>query len=462
MTLESLLEFDETLAMAMDTDTCEIDEALRSALLSDDDFWPAEPKSLRETGLSSSYIEALVCKHLATAGTSSGRATAEALCLPFSILGELFDSLRTRQIIVHAGAAPFNDYYYALTDHGRSRAAAYLQECAYVGPAPVPLMNYVISVDAQAITFVAPKYEQLAEAFRDISVEPKMFASLGPAVNSGAGMFLYGAPGNGKSTLARRLTVCFGQKIWVPHAILESGQLIKFYDEGFHQMVDAGNGSLLRSQDHDCRWVQIWRPTVVVGGELTMDDLEIHYNPQSSVSEAPLQMKSNCGCLLLDDFGRQRIAPNELLNRWIVPLELRHDYLTLANGKKIQVPFEQLIIFSTNLEPEDLVDEAFLRRIPYKIEVGDPGAEEFHFLFKLYCESFGCEYRKDVVNYLIETHYRPRNRAMRRCHPRDLLTQIRNYCRYHDLDIEILPEYFDQVVESYFAMVLKEKAKRER
>src|SRR5207244_3123211 len=185
----------------------------------------------------------------------------------------------------------------------------------------------------------------------------------------------------------------------------------------YHEVVPQNSkNDLLTIKEHDHRWVQIRRPTVVVGGELTMDNLEIHYNHQSNVSEAPVQLKSNCGCLLLDDFGRQRIAPNELLNRWIVPLECRHDFLTLPTGKKIQVPFEQLIIFSTNLEPEDLVDEAFLRRIPYKIEIDDPNEDEFHYLFRLYAEAFGCEYRKDVVNYLIETHYRPVNRAMRRCH----------------------------------------------
>jgi predicted ATPase with chaperone activity len=447
--------------MSTTTDTSEIDAGLRSVLFSDDDFRPLEPASIRETGLSSAFIEGLICKLLATTGTSSGRAIAETICLPFSILGELFDSLRTRQLVVHTGSAPFNDYYYTLTDHGQSRSVAYLKECAYVGPAPVLLTNYVNSVHAQAITWVAPKYEQLSHAFRGISVEPKLFASLGPAVNSGAGMFLYGAPGNGKSTLAKRLTVCFGQKIWIPYAILESGQLIKFYDASCHNIVEEEDGTLLRSQEKDARWLQIWRPTVVVGGELSMEDLEIHCNQESHINEAPLQMKSNCGSLLLDDFGRQRIAPNELLNRWIVPLECRHDFLTLANGRKIQVPFEQLIIFSTNLEPEDLVDEAFLRRIPYKIEVGDPTVEEFQYLFKLYCETLNCEYRKDVVNYLIDRHYSPRNRAMRRCHPRDLLIQIRNYCRYHDLEMELRPEYFDHAVESYFAMVLKERAKKD-
>lgn len=445
-----------------DTNTCVIDEGLRSALLSDDNFWPAQPKTIRETGLSTSFVEGQICKHLAATGTCSGRATADALCLPFSSLGELFDSLRTRQIIVHAGTAPFNDYYYGLTEHGRSRATAYLHECSYVGPAPVPLMTYVNSVDAQAISAVALQHSQLVDAFGDISVEPKLFARLGPAINSGAGMFLYGAPGNGKSVLARQITRCFGQKIWIPRAILAGDQIIKFYDAAFHQVLRTDEEHARHSRTCDARWLQISRPTVVVGGELTMDDLEIHYDRQSKVSEAPLQLKSNCGCLLLDDFGRQRIAPSELLNRWIIPLECRHDFLTLGNGQKIQVPFEQLIIFSTNLEPEDLVDEAFLRRIPYKIEISDPSLDEFHHLFKLYCKSFNCEYRKDVVNHLIDTHYRPKQRAMRRCHPRDLLTQIRNYCRYHGLEMEIRPDYFDDVVESYFAMVLKEKTRTER
>ena len=199
-----------------------------------------------------------------------------------------------------------------------------------------------------------------------------------------------------------------------------------------------------RTAEHDRRWVKIRRPTVVVGGEMTMDSLEIRHDPRSNVSEAPLQLKSNCGCLLIDDFGRQRIEPAELLNRWIVPLESRHDFLTLATGKKIQVPFEQLIIFSTNLEPEDLVDEAFLRRIPYKIKIGDPDEDEFHRLFQLYARPFGCEYRQEVVDYLMEKHYRPAGRPMRRCHPRDLLSQVQNYCRYNDLPMEMRPEYFDR------------------
>ena len=224
-------------------ETSEIDEQLRSALCATDDFCPVEPKSIQETGLCGSFIEGLICKYLASAGTASGRNISETICLPFSMLSELFNSLRTRQIIAPVGAAPFNDHYYSLTEHGQSRAATYLKACAYVGPAPVPLTHYVNSVHAQAITWATPKYDQLIEAFRGISVESKLLARLGPAVNSGAGMFLYGAPGNGKSTLAKRITSCFGQQIWIPHAIIESGQLIKFYDAAFHRVVDQDNGT---------------------------------------------------------------------------------------------------------------------------------------------------------------------------------------------------------------------------
>ncbi len=208
--------------------------------------------------------------------------------------------------------------------------------------------------------------------------------------------------------------------------------------------------------EHDRRWVKIRRPTVVVGGELTMDNLEIRHDPVSNVSEAPLQLKSNCGCLLIDDFGRQRIEPAELLNRWIVPLENRFDFLTLSTGKKIQTPFEQLIIFSTNLEPKDLVDDAFLRRIPYKIEIANASEVEFHELFKLYCKTYQCEYCAEVVEYLLQTHYRPLARPLRRCQPRDLLSQIQNYCNYNDLPMEMLPEYFDRAVKSYFTVVIGE------
>jgi predicted ATPase with chaperone activity len=439
--------------VAMSTDTQESYSPLLAAILSDEVFLPALPHTVEETGLPASLIESLVVKYLSVVGHACGRAIGEQICLPFGILEGLLQGLRTRQVLVHTAAAPVNDYYYMLTEQGRERAQAAMNACGYVGPAPVPLTDYVLSVDAQTIRAEAPKRHELEKAFADISVDPNLFESLGPAVNSGAGLFLYGSPGNGKSTLARRITACFGQEIWIPHAVTEDGQLIKVYDQAYHQAVKRHDQGLLKATEHDSRWVRIRRPTVVVGGEMTMDSLEIRHDPRANVSEAPLQMKSNCGCLLIDDFGRQRVEPEELLNRWIVPLENRHDFLTLSTGKKIQVPFEQLIIFSTNLEPSDLVDEAFLRRIPYKIEIGDPSVEEFHKIFQLAASAFQCEYRKEVVDDLIERHYRPCHRPLRRCHPRDLLSQVQNYCRYNDLPVEMRREHFDRVVPSYFTVV---------
>lgn len=331
-------------------------ESLLATLLSDETFRPAEPHSLQEAGIPASLVESLICKYLTVAGVSSGRQIANQLCLPFGILESVFHDLRTRQVIVHTGSAALGDYSYSLTEQGRVRAQTYLEACAYVGPAPVTLPDYVLSAQAQTIRAEAAKRPQLTKAFSDISIKPELFESLGPAVNSGAGLFLYGSPGNGKSTLARRITMCFGQHIWIPRTLIEDGQLIKFFDSAYHEPIESHEDSLLRVASYDRRWIKIRRPTVVVGGELTMDNLEIRHDPRCNVSEAPLQLKSNCGCLLIDDFGRQRIEPADLLNRWIVPLEARHDFLTLSTGKKFQVPFEQLIIFSTNLEPSDLVD----------------------------------------------------------------------------------------------------------
>jgi predicted ATPase with chaperone activity len=438
----------------LETSNSSIGSSLLATILADESYRPSEPTSLQETGLPVSLIEALLIKRLAVVGMSSGRQLANDLCLPFAVLEMMFQQLRSRQMIVHQGSAPLNDYSYALTEQGRDRAAVARQACSYVGPAPVPLMDYVLSAEAQTIRAESPKRSDLRNAFRDISINESLFESLGPAINSGAGLFLYGEPGNGKSTLAQRITQCFGNEIWVPHAIFEDGQIIKFFDAAYHQQTQDDSNSLIHDAGYDKRWVKIKRPTVVVGGELTMDSLEIRHDPNSNVSEASLQMKSNCGCLLVDDFGRQRIEPQELLNRWIVPLESRVDFLTLSSGKKIQVPFEQLIIFSTNLEPSDLVDEAFLRRIPYKIEIEDPSHKEFHILFQIYCDKLDCEYRADVVDYLVKTHFVEANRRMRRCHPRDLLNQINNFCVYNELPLEMRPEYFDRVVRSYFTMVL--------
>jgi len=426
---------------------------LLRSLQEDEVFRPREPVSLRDAGLDESLVESLICKTLLAVGNESGRGIAKRLCLPFAPIEGTLKHLRGSQILVHSGSAPLNDYYYTLTENGRERARAMSRNSAYVGPAPVPLEDYILSVEAQTIRAEAPRRSRLEQAFEGISVEADVINCLGPAINSGAGLFLYGAPGNGKSTIARRITRCFGQHIWIPRILEDDGQLIKLFDEACHEIRSEEDEDHLVDTEVDRRWVQIRRPTVVVGGEMRMENLELRHDPRANVCEAPLQLKANCGCFLIDYFGRQRVDPTELLNRWIIPLENRHDFLTLPTGKKIQVPFDQLIIFSTNLDPTELADEAFLRRIPYKVEVGDPSESEFHKLFESYARSLRCPYRRDAVDHLIENHYRPNDRPLRRCQPRDLLNQVANFCRYNGLPMEMREYYLDRVAASYFTAV---------
>ena len=281
-----------------------------------------------------------------------------------------------------------------------------------------------------------------------------MFDRLGPAVNSGRGLFLYGAPGNGKTSVAERITAAFGEFIWIPRAITVDGEVIRLFDPVNHveAPLEAATG-LLDCRRIDKRWVRIRRPTIVAAGELTMAALEVAFNSSTGISEAPLQLKSNCGTLVIDDFGRQRIRIEELLNRWIVPLEKHIDFLSLPNGKRVEVPFDQFLVFSTNLEPRDLVDEAFLRRIPYKIEIVDPTEEEFHNLFKFMAAKLGFTYRREPIDCLIEKHYKAVGRPFRFCHPRDLLLQIRNYCTYHKQPLALNSDYFDIACENYFAVM---------
>jgi hypothetical protein len=264
-------------------------------------------------------------------------------------------------------------------------------------------------------------------------------------------MFLFGEPGNGKTSIAERVTGAFGSTVWVPRAIEVDGDIIRVFDPSVHEEVEAENqGGLLDSLEIDRRWAQIKRPTVIAGGELTMDELEVTKNTQSNICEAPLQMKSNCGTLVIDDFGRQKMPVDVLLNRWIVPLEKRYDFLNLPSGKKIQVPFDQLIIFSTNLEPKDLVDGAFLRRIPYKIEVPDPSEDEFRDLLGIMCRVMEFAADEDAFEYLIATHYRAPGRPYRLCQPRDLLLQVRNYCNFHQQPVVLSNQAFDFAVDNYF------------
>ncbi len=415
-------------------------------------FCPAAADTFEEAGLNTALIESLVLKYLVNCGTAAGRRIAAELGLPFRPFPDFLRVLKNQQILAYANSASANDYVYSLTDAGRSRAKMYLEECAYVGTAPVPFADYLRSVAEQTITGEHPRQQDLRRAFSDLLIAEETLELLGPAINSGRGLFLYGYPGNGKTSIAERVVRCFHSTVWIPKVIIVEGQLIKLFDMANHEPVETERSSgLLDDSAYDRRWVQIRRPTIVAGGELRMDDLEIHFDHETKVSEAPLQLKSNLGTFLIDDFGRQRMPPVELLNRWIVPLEKRYDFLSLSNGKKIRVPFDQLIIFSTNLEPQQLVDEAFLRRIPYKIQAADPTEEMFRGMMAVFAPKLGfAVIDQAAIDYLIEEHYQKAGRPFRCCHPRDLLLQIRSYCAYNDLPLELKPRYFDIAVMNYF------------
>jgi hypothetical protein len=417
-------------------------------------YFPTAPETLDETGLPAADIERLILKFLLSRGSASGRLVAGQACLPFQIIDPLLRSLKQDQLVVFKGSAAVGDYEYTLTEQGRERARRYSAECTYFGAATVTLRDYLKAMEAQSIAKQHATEADLHHAFADLIINQKMLDRLGPAINSGRGMFLFGEPGNGKTSIAERITSCFGSTIWIPRALGIDGDIVRIFDPGVHQEVlQSTQEGLFDLSGIDSRWVQIRRPTVIAGGELTMSELEVKQNLVTKICEAPLQLKSNCGTLVIDDFGRQRMPVEELLNRWIVPLEKRYDFLNLPSGKKVQVPFDQLIIFSTNLEPKDLVDGAFLRRIPYKIEVLDPSVDEFRKLFEVMAPHQGFQYDRAAVDYLIETHYVAKKRPFRACQPRDLLLQVKNFCLYKSLPKVMTPAAFDFACENYFSVL---------
>ncbi|MCS7237682.1 MAG: AAA family ATPase [Thermoguttaceae bacterium] len=417
------------------------------------DFVPIEPRSFEEAKLTETEVEGLILKFLLARGEATGRQIADQLKLPFILIERLLRTMKNDQLVAHRGAAPMNDYVFQLTEMGRERARRLVAHCSYFGAAPVALTDYVRAVHLQSLTRRVPSKEALEAAFADLVMGQGLLDRLGPAVCSGRGLFLYGAPGNGKTSIAERVTRAFGPTIWIPRALGVDGEIIRLFDPVIHEEVPLEEApGLYDGRPIDRRWVRIRRPTIIAGGELTMASLEVTL-ASTGICEAPLQLKANCGTLVIDDFGRQRIPVAELLNRWIVPLEKRVDFLSLPNGKKITVPFDQLIIFSTNLEPRQLVDEAFLRRIPYKIEVPDPTEDDFRVLFRRVAGQLGLTCSDEAVEYLLEKHYRQTGRPMRFCHPRDLLLQVRNYCLYHALPLEVKPEYLDVAVATYFSVV---------
>ena len=430
---------------------------------------PPVPRSLQDTGLAIDQIERLLIKTLYS-GETSGLSLADRMCLPFAMLEPLVERARAEQLVEVRGStgSGASSYRYALTDAGRDRARQYLDASQYVGPAPVPLAAYVAQMKVLAAGRVFIDRERLREGFSHLITSDHVLEQLGPAVNAGKAVFLYGPPGNGKTVIAEGLGRALGGDMYMPHALDIDGHILTMFDPIMHESLEeAAESSIVISiAPRDRRWVRIRRPVVMVGGELTLEMLDLTFNPMTKFYEAPIQLKANGGVFLVDDFGRQRIRPQELLNRWIVPLESRFDYLTLHTGKKFQVPFDVLIVFATNLDPASLADEAFLRRIPYKIPIVDPTTDEFTRIFDLNCRRRNLRFHKVMVAYLQRRHYGPLGRPLRSCHPRDLLDQVTALCRYRGVEPSITRELLDAACASYFVDGVKAdaplEARRER
>ena len=413
-------------------------------------FFPRAPRSLQEAGLHESDVSALILKYLSYRRAETGFRISQQLGLRLPVIEGLLRNMKQDRFVVYKGSAAGGDYVYELTDIGMEQARGLNQQCTYFGAAPVPLKQYNASVKAQTLAGVKPPLSRIRAAFADLSMSDSLTSRVAQAIHAGRGMFLFGNAGNGKTSIASRITKAFGDTIWIPKSLSISNEIVRLYDPNKHKEIPPDPDM---AKGVDGRWVRIERPTIIAGGELRMENLEIAYTRGSGIGEAPLQLKANCGTLLIDDFGRQRMPVDELLNRWIVPLEERHDFLYMESGRTIQVPFDELIVFSTNLEPRDLVEEAFLRRIPYKIEVTDPTDDQFRELFMKLARSLNMECPPDVVNYLLERHYHAAGRGLRFCHPRDLLRQIEHFCNVHEQAPGVSADRIDVAVQNYFSIM---------
>jgi hypothetical protein len=416
-------------------------------------FRPFEPRTLTHAGLQASFVRGLILKYLLGLPGSTGRQVSQALAIHWQIAREQLSELKESNLVVLKRSTATGDFSYELTQEGRSEAYDLQKHSRYVGPAPVTLEHWLMSVHEQSIANEHPRMGDLYRAFQDLLVTDSLLKQLGPAMTSGKGLFLFGFPGNGKTSLAERMTRAFGTSVYIPHAILVEGHLIKIYDPMMHEPLMEEKKTLNSRERVDPRWVKCRRPTVVVGGELTMDALEIDFNPATGICEAPIQVKAACGTLVIDDFGRQRCDPATLLNRWIVPLEERVDFLRLPDGRTVEVPFDPLLVFSTNLDPRDLCDEAFLRRIPYKVNIEDPSEDNFRRLLHIQAELLGFEPDDEVFDHVISTHYKAKGRPFRNCHPRDLTLQIQNQCMFRETPFKLTIEAFDEAVHMYFTLL---------
>lgn len=409
---------------------------------------PRPPQTVEETGLELAFIVDLLLKHVAFLGEFTPPQLAERVKLPLPVLEKAIEVLRKKQFVEVRGATQFTKatWRFTITEQGKKQAAELLELCRYVGPAPVPLDEYRSMVELQTIKSILVGEESVEAAFSHLLVGEELLGKVGPAVSSGRAIFLYGPPGNGKTTIAEAIGKVLPGTVYMPYALLVGDEIIAVYDPVSHVAAEPERGV----DGVDQRWLLVKRPVIMVGGEFTLQMLELDFNPIAKFYQASLQMKANNGLFIVDDFGRQQMDPQNLLNRWIVPLERRTDFLSLHTGMKFEIPFDQLVIFSTNIEPKKLVDEAFLRRIRYKIKVDHPPLPEYEHIFRKVCESNGVAFRREVFDYLIENYYRRLGVKLNACHPRDLIDHIIDVAHYRSHAPELTRQAVDAAWGSYF------------
>ena len=416
-----------------------------------------EPQSLEETGLNFGFLADLTLKIIYFAGELTGQGISDQVKLPFAhVVEPILAFLLKEDLVTITGSTGFGEraYRYAVTGKGSARTQEVLARSQYAGPAPVLLARWITRARQQTIGEVSVGQEQVRAGFAHLVIGDQMLRRVGPAVNSARSIFLYGPPGNGKTTIAEGISKLLGGQIFIPYAVEVGGQVIQVFDQVNHKPLAEPTANSLSADPHaptrDQRWVLCQRPCIVVGGELTLAGLDLIFDPIAKIYEAPFQMKANGGMLLIDDFGRQQVSPRDLLNRWIVPLEKRVDYLTLQTGKKIEIPFDVLIVFSTNLDPNQLADDAFLRRIRHKLLVPNPTWDEFREIFRRLASTRNVAYSEEGLAYLVQEHYLKAKREPKKVQPRDLLDQIVDAAKYLGVPPAMSKELLDQAVEAYF------------
>lgn len=414
---------------------------------------PAAPRKLADTGLDEQTLIELISKLLYLRGNMRLIDVAQHLRLPTAIIEETFVFLRAERVVelLRRGASA-GDVDYGLTERGRVRAAEFMGKCRYAGPAPVALRDYAAQVRSQSVADMRVTRADIEIAYRDMVVRSELRDLIGAAMNSGRPMFFYGPSGSGKTFLAESLVRLLRGTIYVPYALLVDGEIVQVFDPLIHRPVDAGttHGRLDNRARIDERWVACARPVAISGGELTVDMLNLQYDHVAGLYQAPAHVKANNGLYIVDDLGRQLVRPEQLMNRWIVPMDRRRDYLALHTGGSFEIPFDVKLVFSTNLTPEAIADEAFLRRLGYKIHVGPLSETEYEQIFRQVCAEFDIEFRPDAFEFLLDLHRRM-NRMTFACYPRDLIAQIRDYSAYRERPVELTPQLIEWAWHSYFA-----------